>query len=70
MSHNTQARNTEADRNNAVTAEDMRTRQAGRSERQRHTLVTGEDTPSLSPLCEQNRPVCVCASPQVSLLHR
>lgn len=69
---NTSACNTQIDRNNNMTAEDVRTRQAGRRERQRQTLVTGEDTPSLSHLCEQTRPicVCVCACPQVSLQYR
>lgn len=41
---------TQTDRNNDATAEDMMTRQAGRRERHRQTLVTGENTPSLSPL--------------------
>lgn len=41
---------TQTDRNIDATAEDMMTRQAGRRERHRQTLATGENTPSLSPL--------------------
>lgn len=54
--------NTQTDRDNDVTAEDMRTRQAGRRERQRPTLVTGGNTPSFSPVCEQDRSVGMCMS--------
>lgn len=39
--------------------EDTRTRQAGKSKRQSPTLVTWENTPSLSPLFTQNKSVCV-----------
>lgn len=41
---------------------DTRTRQAGKSKRQSPTLVTWENTPSLSPLFTQNRSVCVCVA--------
>ena len=42
-----QTQSTDTDRNIDVSAEDTRTRQAGRRERQWETLVTGPDTPSL-----------------------
>lgn len=38
--------------------------------RDRETIVTKGGPPSLSPLCEQNRPVCVCTCSQVSSLQR